>query len=153
MTPLDAAVVAFLVLVGAGGYRQGLIRGLTRLIALAAIALISLVLGIGIGAQGGLQAMLLRTAALCAAVVLLVSALTWLLNWAVPRGWHRSRVNRVLGTLPAIAQGVVVAALVLGLLHRLAIDPATERYLERGFLTGPLVQPVAWLEQALVRAP
>ena len=151
MTWLDAAVVAFLLLVGAGGYHQGLIRGLTRLVALAAIALTALVLGLSVDSDGDLRTLLLRMAALCLAVILVVGTVTWGLNRLVPRAWHRSLANRLLGTLPALLLGVAVAALLLGLAHRLAIDPGTQRELERGVLTGPLVQPVSWLERALVR--
>lgn len=151
MTPLDAAIIAALLLVAAGGYQQGLIRGLTRAAALGAIALGALVLAIGLDAAGGIQTMVLRTLALCAAIALLVGAITWTLNWVVPRAWHRSRLNRALGVVPAVVQGLLVAALLLGLYHRLALAPETQRYLERGVVTGPLVQPVAWLERALVK--
>lgn len=151
MTPLDAAVVALLVLVGAGGYQQGLIRGLTRLGALAVIAPITLVLAAGIDGRDGPRTMLLRTLALCGGVVLLVGIMTWLINRAVPSRWHDTRLNKLLGVLPALVQGLTVAALVLGLAHRLALEQEMQHYLARGMLTGQLIQPVSWLEQTLAR--
>ncbi len=149
MTPLDAAVLALLVLIGAGGYHQGLIRGLTRLLGLVLIAFITLILSVGINNRGELRSMILRTLALCAAVMLSVGALTWLLNRAIPRAWHDARINKLLGVLPALLQGLIVAALMLGLVHRLALEPEMQQYLARGVVTGPLILPVSWIEQSL----
>lgn len=149
MTALDAAVIALLVLISAGGYHQGLIRGLTRLLGLALIALTTLIFSVGISNRGDLQAMILRTLALCAAIILAVGALIWLLNRAIPRAWHNALINKLLGIVPALLQGVIVAALILGLVHRLALEQEMQQYLARGLVTGPLVLPVSWLEQSL----
>ena len=149
MTPLDGAVIAFLLLVSAGGYYQGLIRGLTRLAALFAIGLATVILSIGINAQDNLQSMILRTLALFVAVVLLVGGVAWLVNRAFPLGWHTSRVNKVLGIVPALLQGVVIAALLVGLVHRLAMEQEVQRYIAAGVVTGPLTEPLLWVEQSL----
>ena len=149
MTALDAAVLALLVLIGAGGYHQGLIRGLTRLLGLLLIAFITLLLSAGISTRGELRPMILRTLALCAAVMLLVGALIWQLNRSIPRAWHAARINKRLGVLPALLQGLIVAALTLGLVHRLALEPEMQQYLARGVVTGPLILPVSWIEQSL----
>ncbi len=149
MTPLDAAVLALLVLIGAGGYHQGLIRGLTRLLGLLLIAFVTLLLSVGISNRGELQAMILRTLALCAAIMLLVGVLTSLLNRAIPRAWHATRINKLLGVVPALLQGLLVATLMLGLIHRLALEPEMQQYLARGVVTGPLILPVSWMEQSL----
>ncbi len=149
MTPLDAAVIAFLLLVSAGGYYQGLIRGVTRLAALLVIGLATTVLGNGIGTRGGIQAMVLRTMALFGAVVLVVAALAWLVNRAFPSEWHTSKLNKVLGIVPALLQGVIIAALLVGLVHRLALEQEVQRYIAGGFVTGPLIEPLRWVEQSL----
>ncbi len=149
MTPLDAAVVALLILIGAGGYQQGLIRGLTRLAALAAIALLTLVLAVGIDSRDGVQTLLLRTLALSGGVVLIVGIVTWLFNRAVPARWHEARLNKLLGIVPALLQGLTVVTLMLGLTHRLALEQEMQHYLARGILTGRLIRSVSWLEQSL----
>ena len=150
MTPLDAAVLALLVLIGAGGYQQGLVRGLTRLVALAAVVPATLVLAIGIDSRDGLRTMLIRTLALCGGVVLLAGIVTWVVNRLIPLRWHDSRLNKILGVLPALLQGVAVMALMLGLTHRLALEQEMQHYLARGAVTGHLIRPVSWLEQSLV---
>ena len=149
MTPLDAAVLALLLLISVGGYHQGLLRGLTRLLGLVIITLTTLILSVGISNRGGLENMVLRTLALCAAVLLVVGALTWLLNRAIPRSWHDAPINKWLGVLPALLQGVMVAALILGLVHRLALEQEMQHYLARGVVTGPLTLPLIWIEQSL----
>jgi uncharacterized membrane protein required for colicin V production len=149
MTPLDAAVVAFLVLISAGGYYQGFIRGLTRLAALAAIGLATVVLSLGIEAQNSLQSMILRTLALFGAVVLLTTAFVWLINRAFPHEWHAARLNKVLGIVPALFQGLIIAALLVGLVHRLALEQEVQRYIGAGIVTGPLTEPLRLVEQSL----
>jgi uncharacterized membrane protein required for colicin V production len=153
ITALDGAVVVALLLITVGGYRQGLIRGLTRLAGLLIAGLLALLLGAGASLRGGIESLVIRTAALFAGVLLVVGALTWLVNRAVPRPLHESLVNRVLGVLPALLQGLVVIALLLGLAHRIAIDDEMARYIAGGRVTGPLVQPFDWLERSLARVP
>jgi uncharacterized membrane protein required for colicin V production len=147
MTRLDAAVVAVLLLIGAGGYYQGFLRGLTRLAGLVVIGALIVLLSSGITLTGPLQTVLARSLALLGGIVLVVSAITWLINRAVPRSFHASPLNKLFGVVPAFIQGICVLALLLGLLHRLAFDPAIEHYVERGLITGPLIQPFAWLER------
>lgn len=149
MTLLDTAVIALLVLIAAGGYQQGLLRGLTRTAALLLIGLITALLSIGISLQGSIQQVVLRTIALFCGGVLAVGAIIWLVNRVVPSTFHRARINRLLGVLPAIVQGTIVLALTLGFIHRVALDQETQRYIARGIITGPLIEPFAWLEQSL----
>lgn len=149
MTALDAAVLALLTLIGTGGYHQGLLRGLTRLSALLAIGLLALILSIGLTTSIPITALVLRTLALIAAVTLIVGLLTWLINRAVPRRYHELRINRILGIVPAILQGLIVLSLLLGLYQRVALAQETQRYIAGGAITGRLIEPIDWLEQSL----
>jgi uncharacterized membrane protein required for colicin V production len=153
MTWLDAGVVVFILLVGLGGYYQGLLRGLTRTIALLGTGLIALTLSLGAAIGGTLEGVVVRTLALVLAVVLVVGVITWSINRVIPRSFHHSPVNRVLGVVPAVLQGVIVVALVLGFVHRVAFDQATQRYIEQGRVTGPLIVPFSWIERSLSRLP
>lgn len=149
MTWLDAAVVLALLLIGAGGYRQGLLRGLTRLSALIAIGLVAIILSGSMTLDGDVRDVITRALTLLAGVVLIVGLLTWFVNRTVPRSFHQMRINRVLGIVPALLQGVIVIALALGFAHRVAIDQAMQEYLARGVVTGPLILPFDWLERAI----
>lgn len=150
---LDAAVIAFLILAGFGGYRQGFVRGLTRSIALIGTGALAFVISSSLIITGSVRAVILRTLALIAAALLLnVGAIT-LLNRVIPRSLHESRVNRLLGVVPAVLQALIIAAVVVGLAHRLAETPELQRYIAGGILTGRLVEPVAWVERSLARLP
>lgn len=149
MTLLDAAVLALLGLIGAGGYHQGLIRGITRTAALLTIGLLAAILTAGATIEGSIQSVIARTLALFGGVVLVVGTLTWLINWAIPRSFHATLINKLLGIVPGVLQGLIVLALALGLLHRIALDQAMQQYLARGLVTGPLIQPFGWLERTL----
>lgn len=149
MTLLDAAVLVFLLLVALGGYRQGLVRGVLRIGAMVAIGLLAAILSAGIGRQGDLQTLLLRTGALFAGLVIAAGMLAWMLGRSVPRVVHDSVVNRLLGVVPALLQGLLVAALLLGLIHRIAFSPELQAYVAGGAVSGPLIQPFSWLERSL----
>lgn len=149
MTLLDGAVIGLVVLFAAGGYRQGLIRGLMRVAALSAIALLMITFGYGLTINGTLQVVLLRAGVFFVGSVLVVGTVAWLLNRLIPPSFHTSLLNRVLGMVPPLILGMLVLALALGLWHRLAFDQATQDYLARGSLTGRLIQPVIWLERAV----
>jgi uncharacterized membrane protein required for colicin V production len=149
MTLLDAAVLGVLALIGAGGYHQGLMRGITRTAALLAIGLLAALLTAGATIEGSIQSVILRTLAIFGGVLLVIATLTWLINWAIPRSFHATLINKILGIVPALLQGLIVLALALGFFHRIALDQAMQEYLARGLITGPLIQPFGWLERTL----
>lgn len=149
MTLLDAAVIALLLLIAAGGYHQGFLRGVTRLIGLVSIGLVTALLSIGVSLQGSIQQVVLRTLALFCGGVLVVGVSIWLINRLIPASFQHARINKVLGVLPALLQATIVLALALGFIHRVALDQETQRYIARGLVSGPLIQPFAWFEQVL----
>jgi uncharacterized membrane protein required for colicin V production len=149
MTLLDAAVLALLALIGAGGYHQGLIRGITRTAALLAIGMLTALLSAGVTLEGSIQIVIARTLTIFGGVLLVVATLTWLINWAIPPGFHDTLINRLLGIVPGLLQGLIVLALALGFAHRVALDLAMQQYIARGLVTGPLILPFGWLERTL----
>lgn len=149
MTLLDAAVLGVLALIAVGGYHQGLIRGITRTAALLAIGLLAALLTAGATIEGSIQSVILRALALFGGVLLVIATLTWLINWAIPHSFHATLINKILGIVPALLQGLIVLALALGFFHRIALDQAMQEYLARGLITGPLIQPFGWLERTL----
>jgi uncharacterized membrane protein required for colicin V production len=153
MTLLDAAVIAFLILAGFGGYRQGLIRGLTRSIALVGTGVLAFVVSSTLIITGSIRAVILRTLALIVAVLLLNMGAMTVLNRVVPRSAHESQINRLLGVIPAVLQALIIAAIALGLAHRLALNAETQRYIADGLLTGRLMEPVGWIERSLAGLP
>lgn len=153
MTALDGGVIALLLLIAAGGYHQGFVRGLTRTAALAGIGLLTATLSLGLRLSGDVESVVLRVAALFLGALLVVGALVWMLNRLAPAAVHQSQLNKALGVLPALLQGLIVIALVLGFVHRVALEQEMQRYIARGVVTGPLIEPVAWLERALAGLP
>lgn len=153
VTALDAGVVAAMLLIGIGGYRQGLLRGLTRVAALLIAALLALLLGAGMSLRGAVETIAVRSAALFAGMLLVAAGIALLVNRLIPRALHESLINRVLGIFPALLQGVIVLALLLGFAHRVAITDEMQRYVAAGRVTGPLIRPFNWLERSLVSVP
>lgn len=153
ITALDVGVSVALLLIAIGGYRQGLLRGLVRLAALLSAALLALLLSAGMTLRGPIDAIVLRSAALFAGALLVAGGLALAVSRLIPRVLHESLINRVLGIIPALLQGLVVIALVLGLAHRVAITDEMARYIAGGRVTGPLIQPFAWLERSLAGIP
>jgi uncharacterized membrane protein required for colicin V production len=153
ITALDIAVIVLLALIAVGGYYQGFIRGLTRTAALIVVTGGTFLLSAGMRLQGSIQNIVIRTVILLAGVMLVIGALTWLFNRSVPRAFHESLLNKILGIVPALLQGLIVLSLLLGFVHRVALEVETQQYIAHGSVTGPLIQPFAWLEQSLSRAP
>lgn len=149
MTLLDVGVIIVLLLVAAGGYRQGFIRGLTRTAALSAMGLLTALFSLSLAIGSSIEVVLLQVVALFGGIVLLVSAVVWLINRMVPRTFQQARLNRILGVVPALVQGALVLALALGLFYRLAFEQTTQQYIAGGLITGPLIQPVLWLEREI----
>lgn len=153
MTALDVAVLAALLLIGLGGYHQGLLRGLTRLTALLSAALLALLLGLRTPLRGALASDVARLAVLFVGLLIATGTLAWLVNRAIPSALHAARLNRVLGIVPALALGCVVLALLLGLAQRLAPSDALAASIAGGRVTGRLAQAFLWLERALAGLP
>jgi uncharacterized membrane protein required for colicin V production len=149
MTLLDAAVLALLILIGAGGYHQGLIRGLTRTAGLLTIGALAAILSAGTTVEGSIRNVIVRTLTIFSGVLLVVGAVIWIVNRAIPRRFHTTLLNSVLGILPGLLQGLIVLALALGFVHRVALEPAMQQYIARGLITGPLIQPFGWIERTL----
>ncbi|WP_029214509.1 CvpA family protein [Kallotenue papyrolyticum] len=153
MTALDVAVLALLLLIGLGGYRQGLLRGLTRLAALLSATLLALLLGPRTPLRGALRLDIARLAVLFLGLLIATGTLAWLANRAISEALHTSRLNRALGVLPALALGLLVLAVLLGLAQRLAPNDALASYIAGGRVSGPLAQPFFWLERRLAGLP
>jgi hypothetical protein len=150
MTLLDVAVLLFLMLLGAGGYRQGCIGCGIRLTAFTLIGVVTALLLVLMPAQDGLQLIVIRTLALLLGVSLLVGVVTWFALRAAPPPLQHSRWNRILGIIPALLQGLLILTLALGLAHQLTFESSIQYYLERGVVTGSLIQAFEWLEQSVV---
>lgn len=148
MSALDAGVVLLLVLIAAGGYRQGLLRGLVRLAALLAIAALAALLALGLAPGDSIRGVLLRAGLLFGGVVLIIATVAWLLERSVPASFQRTLLNKCLGVVPALAVGLVVCAMLLGLAQRIAFGDELQRYLAGGIVTGPLARPLQWLERS-----
>ena len=153
LTALDAGVVLLLGLIAAGGYRQGLLRGLARLATLVAIAGTAGLLSSGLASGGSIEGVLLRAGLLFGGVVVIGLTASWLLDRAVPAGVHRAPLNKWLGVMPALAAGMLVLMLLLGLAQRIAFGDGLQHYLAGGVVTGPLGRPVQWLERVVIAAP
>lgn len=149
MTWVDVVVLLVLVLVAVGGYAQGFVRGLVRLLALGVIA----VLGWFVAAwaeQGDVVATLQRVGAGLAVMTLLVSIVAWSLLYTVGKQVHANRWNRAFGVVPALAQGLVVVGLLLTLAERLAPEQSTQELIRNGAITQLLIAPFDLLEQFII---
>jgi uncharacterized membrane-anchored protein len=149
MTIVDLIAVLLLCIIGLGGYSQGFVRGILRLLALVAGGLLGL--GLVLNFNGPDTAGAAGSRAAVAAFVALgaASAAAWVTARAIPSFVHRHLANRVLGILPAFVIGLVLLTLGLGLADRLAVSPATQELLRRGAITAPLVSVTDLLEQML----
>lgn len=149
ITALDAGIVVFLMLVGLGGVRQGLVRGTVRLLAVLAIGLLCSLLLFQLSPGGTLRSSLVQAGVVLVITALTVGATAWLANRLVPYHVHVARWNQAFGIIPALIQGLVIAVVLLGLAHRLAITPEQQQYIAQGLVSGPLSRPLSWLERAL----
>lgn len=147
MTWLDLGCTLGLVLIAAGGYSQGLIRGVLRLVALVAGGLLGAGLMLRLGTLGTPS----TTALWASAAALLGVAVSGLLAWSasntVPRSVHESLPNRILGILPALLAGAIILALGLSLAERIAMTVQTQELIRTGIITGPLAGIVDLVEQ------
>ena len=146
MTWLDLVCVLLLGFVAVGGYVQGLIRGLVRLLFLlvfGGLALLS-VRNNTSDTAGGAAALALVVAA---AGIVLAGLTSWFVARSVPAFIHKSLLNRVLGFVPALVLALVVFTVVLGFVERTALTSETQALIRAGVLTGPLVQVTDVVEQ------
>ena len=149
MTWLDLLCGLLLALMAVGGYAQGFIRGVLRLVALAAGGLLGIVFMLSLDAPATARA----TAGWAIAAALLGLALAALLAWSVarvvPRFVHEMQANRLLGALPALLIGLLIVALLLSVAERVAVTPETQAFIRDGTITGPLVGAVDLVEQVV----
>jgi uncharacterized membrane protein required for colicin V production len=145
---LDAALVVVFALIASGGYRQGCVRGMVRLLALALIGGLSVLLLLLLPPHHTLRGSLVRAGVIVACAVLAAALLTSVINRNLARHVHGAHWNRILGVVPALLQGVVLVSLLVGLAHRLAITPEHQQYIAQGWISGPLREPLMWLERA-----
>lgn len=149
MTWLDAAVLAFLLLVAAGGYRQGLVRGLVRVLALVLITGFGLLLVLGI-ALPTLRDTVERVFVFVALLTLAMGGVAWWLLHTLPPRLHRRRWNKVLGIVPALLQGIIVAGLLLAVAERVVPAASMQALIRNGTLTGRLLAPFDLIERWLI---
>ena len=149
MTWLDAVCFVLLLLVGLGGYEQGAIRGILRLVGLLAGGGLGFLLVLRVGTLDTVQG---AAASAIIAILLGVTA-TGLLIWSVtrmlPSFVHRNPANRALGILPALVVGLLILTLALGLAERLVTTQERQAFIRAGKLTGPLVRVVDLVEQTV----
>ena len=147
MTLLDVVCWLFLALVGIGGYAQGLIRGVLRLLALLGGAVMGTLFALRVGSTGTAPG----AAGWAGVMALLGIAVCGLVAWsaakAIPPFVHRTLINRLLGVLPALLLGLLILALGLGLAERVVVASETQAYIRSGWLTGPLIGAVDVAEQ------
>lgn len=152
MTALDAGVLLALALLAAGGYRQGLLRGLLRLAGLLVVAAVAALLAAGLTPGASAQSVLLRAGLLFGGVLLIGATAVWLLDRSIPVALENAPLNKWLGILPALLLGLLIGGLVVGVAQRIAVGDELERYLARGLLTGRLARPVQWIEHIVLAA-
>jgi uncharacterized membrane protein required for colicin V production len=147
MTWLDLLCGLLLLLLGAGGYAQGFLRGLLRLVALLGGGAFGAALMLRMGTLGTAQATALWAAVAGIAGLLGIGLIFWTVLHAIPRFVHTSLPNRWLGVVPALVIGLVILALLLSFVERVALYPETQAFIRSGLLTGPLVEVVDLMEQ------
>ncbi len=150
MTWLDVACGVLLVLIATGGYVQGFIRGLLRLLALSAGCILGFLFVQRLQTLTTLRTTLFWAAAAAGLGELVAMLIAWSISRSIPGSIHRSLPNRLLGIVPALVPGIVVMALALGLVARLAETQALPALIHRGALTGPLASAIDLAEQALI---
>ena len=147
MTLLDVVCGVFLVLVGIGGYAQGLIRGVLRLLALLGGAALGTLFALRVGSSGTARGAAGWAGAAALLGIVVCGLVAWSAAKAIPPFVHRTLANRLLGVLPALLLGLLILAVGLGLAERVVAAPETQAYIRSGLLTGPLVEAVDVAEQ------
>jgi uncharacterized membrane protein required for colicin V production len=150
MTWLDVLCGIFLLLGGAGGYAQGFIRSSLRLLALLLGGILGMLFMLRLGSAGTTQGAVLRAAGAMVLGLAVTSLAAWSADKAVPHFVHRSLTNKILGILPGMLIGLLILTIGLGLADRLALSAATQEFLRRGVVAGPLVAAGDLVEQMVV---
>ncbi len=143
-------VLAVLGLAAIGGYTQGFLRGMARLLGLLAILLLGWGAMLRFADQPTAQATMLWALGTTALLTMLVAGVVWSLTHATPSFVHRLLWNRMLGIIPALLQALLVVALLLALAESLAPEQSTQELIRNGVVTGPLLLPFQLIEQALL---
>ena len=147
MTWLDVVCMLLLLLVAAGGFTQGFIRGVLRLGTLAAGGALGALFTLRLGSLPTATGAAGWSAAATLLGIVVLGLVAWSASLALPRSVHEALANRIFGVAPAILTGLVILAVVLGLVERLAAAPETQALIREGALTGRLVSAVDIAEQ------
>lgn len=147
MTWLDVVCILALALIAAGGYVQGLIRGLVRLLALLGGGGLAAVAVLKIDATASAPGTAAVAVAITTALLAVAGLVAWMLARSFPASAHESPVNRLLGVVPALALGFVLLAVLVGLAERVALTTETQAFIRAGALSGRLVRVVDTIEQ------
>ncbi len=150
VTWLDLVVLIVLGLAAIGGYTQGFVRGMARLLGLLAILGLGWAAMVRFADQPTAQTTVLWAMGTTALLTVLVAGIVWSLTHALPRFVHRLLWNRLLGIIPTLVQALLVVALLLALAERLAPEQSTQDLIRNGIVTGPLLLPFQLIEQALL---
>ncbi len=147
MTWLDVVCILALALIAAGGYVQGLIRGLVRLLALLGGGGLAAVAVLKIDAAPSAPGTAAVAVAITTALLAIAGLVAWILARSLPASAHAAPANRLLGVVPALALGFVLLAVLVGLAERVALTTETQAFIRAGALSGRLVQLVDTIEQ------
>ena len=150
MTWLDLVCLLGFGVVAVGGYTQGFVRGILRLVALAGGGALGTLFMMRVQFGDDLRQIILWTAGAALLGILVVSLFIWSISRAIPAAIHNSIINRVLGIVPAFAVQIVVLTFALGLADRLALTTDLRLFLRGGLVTGPLIAVTDWLEQLFI---
>ncbi|HSH80408.1 MAG TPA: hypothetical protein VLA19_17915 [Herpetosiphonaceae bacterium] len=147
MTWLDVVCILALALIAAGGYVQGLIRGLVRLLALLGGGGLAAVAVLNLDTASSAPGTAAVAVAITTALLAIAGLAAWMLSRSLPSSAHAAPVNRLLGVVPALALGFVLLAVLVGLAERVALTTETQAFIRAGALSGRLVQLVDTIEQ------
>jgi uncharacterized membrane protein required for colicin V production len=75
MTALDLGIIVMLVLLAWGGYRQGLVRGTVRMLAILAVGVLGALLLLQLPPHGTLQSSLAQAGFVLASIALAIAAI------------------------------------------------------------------------------
>ena len=150
MTWLDLVCLLTLGIVVVGGYTQGFVRGMLRILSLVGGGGLGVLFMLRVEPSDNLQQMIMWMVGAALLGIVITSLFSWSVSRAIPPSVHHSITNRVLGIVPALMIVLVVLVVVLGLADRLAITADQSTFLRSGILTGPLIVIVDWIEQYFV---
>lgn len=150
MTWLDAVCLLTFVVVALGGYAQGFVRGVLRLLTLVAGGALGVLFMLRLTPSDDLRTMVIWTVGAAILGIVVAGLLCWSIARAIPPAIHNAPINRVLGVLPALVIELAVLVAALGFADRVAMTPEQSYFLRSGFITGPLIVITDWIEQFFV---